>query len=195
MSAIDYTYSDHQLIQLLAKGDQNAFDRLYERYFAPVFNYAYQKTGDRFLAQEVVQELFINLWQQRERLLITGAVNAYIFTAAKHLIIDQYRREATRTRHTDTFSNRQELTSNQTEEQIWADDLQQTYEELLRQLPDRCRQVFVLSRQGLANREIARQLGIAEKTVEQHITKALRLLHQHLPKHLLTLLLMALYEY
>lgn len=192
MQAVYHTHSDTQLIQLLASDDQRAFDTLYERYFNQLFNYAYEKTGDRFLAQEVVQELFINLWQYRGRLSITNAVKAYIFTSAKHLIIDQYRRESSRIRHADTFFSRQTLSSNQTEEQVSVNELQQTYANFLDQLPEKCRQVFTLSRQGFTNHEIGQQVGIAEKTVEQHITKALRLLRQHLPEHLSLVLLISL---
>lgn len=189
MNSIYHTFSELQLIQLLAKDDQLAFDELYERYFTRLFNYAYKKVDDHFLAQEVVQELFINLWQQRKQLVIKGVVSAYIFTSVKNLIIDQYRRETLRFRHADAFSSRQTGTTNQTEEQIWANDLEQTYEKFLIQLPDKCRQVFKMSRQGFANREIAQELDIAEKTVEQHITKALRLLRPNLPHYLFVALI------
>ncbi|MBC8152033.1 MAG: RNA polymerase sigma-70 factor [Bacteroidetes bacterium] len=195
MSATNEILTDACLIQRLALDDQVAFGILYERYFVRLFNHAVQKTGDRFVAQEIVQELFINLWQQRGRfstLNIVGSVNGYLFTAAKHLIIDHYRREAARTRHRDAFADLQPLISNQTEEYVWTNDLQQTYERLLDRLPDKCRQVFFLSRQGYSNREIAGQEGIAEKTVEQHITKALRLLRQYLPEHLTIWLLLSL---
>lgn len=185
-------HSDAQLVTLLAEDDQAAFDALYERYFTRLFNYAYQKTEDRFTAQEVVQELFIHLWQQRRQLTITGTVSGYAFASAKHLIIDQYRRQTTRSRHADAFANGQSAVSNQTEEQVRVDELLEHYERSLGLLPEKCRQVFVLSRQGFTNREIARQLAISEKTVEQHITKALRLLRQHLPEHLTLLLLFSL---
>lgn len=185
-------HSDAQLIALLIEDDQVAFDELYERYFSRLFNYTYEKTGDRFTAQEVVQELFINLWQQRKRIAVFGTVSAYIFASAKHLIIDQYRKQAIRTRHADLFTTAQVLISDQTEEQVRVNELQENYERFLLQLPDKCRQVFTLSRQGFANREIADQLSISEKTVEQHITKALRLLRQHLPEHLTLLLFLAL---
>ncbi|MVM42056.1 sigma-70 family RNA polymerase sigma factor [Spirosoma sp. HMF3257] len=128
-------YSDNQLLQLVAQSDQQAYDELYERYFTQLFNYAYEKTSDRFLAQEVVQELFITIWQQRTRIEITGLAKSYIFTTAKHLIIDQYRREASRAHYTDTFMSRQPLFTNQTEEQVWANELERSYQEFLAQLP------------------------------------------------------------
>lgn len=193
---MDKTATDIFLIERLVLDDQLAFEALYERYFARLFNYAVKKTGDCFLAQEIVQELFINLWQQRGRLAVpgsVGSVSGYLFMAAKHLVIDQYRREAARTRHQDAFGNRQPSISNPTDEYIRTSDLLQTYERLLGQLPDRCRQVFVLSRQGYSNREIARQQGMAQKTVEQHITRALRLLRKHLSEHL-TILLLSLFS-
>lgn len=192
MPAAYRAYSDNQLLQLIAQSDQQAYDELYERYFTQLFNYAYQKTSDRFLAQEVVQELFITIWQQRTRIEITGLAKSYIFTTAKHLIIDQYRREASRAHYTDTFMSRQPLFTNQTEEQVWANELERSYQEFLAQLPPKCQQAFMLSRQGYTNREIAQQMGIAEKTVEQHISKALRLVRDWLPNYLLMVFILSL---
>ena len=176
----------------MGKDDETAFGMLYERYFSLLFTYAIGKTGDHFVAQEVVQELFINLWQQRNQVSIASSVRAYLFTAAKNLVIDQYRREAARSHHRDCFTDPQPLFTNQTEEQLQADELLQTYERLLLHLPDKCRRVFGLSRQAYSHREIARMEGITEKTVEQHITKALRLLRKHLPTHLVVPLLLSL---
>ncbi len=182
-------YTDNQLIELLADSDPKAFETLYNRYFTRLFNYAYDKTGDHFAAQEVVQELFINVWQQRERLHINSAVNGYLFKSAKHLVIDLYRRENSLNHHTDVFVNRQVYSSNQTEEQVRVNELQRTYAHFLNQLPDKCRAVFTLSREGFSNREIAEQMNISEKTVEQHITKALRLLRTQFPFLLLLLMM------
>jgi len=180
MSSLNSIYSDSDLIEQLALDNQSAFETLYEQYFGRLFSYANAKTGDHYMAQEIVQELFIHLWQHRHRLALIGPVRAYLFTSAKHLVIDQYRREAARSRHRAAFSDHQPLAANLIDEQFDADELQQAYERLLAQLPDKCRHVFSLSRQGYANREIADREGIAEKTVQYHITKALRLLRQHL---------------
>lgn len=176
--------SDNDLIDRLAAGDERAFDELYGRYFTRLYNYAFQKTGDAYMTQEVVQELFIHLWQRRERLAISGVVSAYLFASARNLIIDQIRKETSRSCHADVFARHQPQATNQTEEQLRFDELHQTYERLLDQLPDKCRQVFSLSREGTSHRDIASQLSISEKTVEQHITRALRLLRQHMPGYL-----------
>ncbi|MBO0933849.1 RNA polymerase sigma-70 factor [Fibrella aquatilis] len=194
MSASYNVHSDSDLVRRLALDDQAAFDALYERYFAALFSYSDAKTGDHYAAQEIVQELFINLWQHRHRLALTGSIKAYLFTSAKHLVIDQYRRTATRNRHQAAFSDHQLLAANLIDEQLEADELQQTYERLLAQLPDKCRRVFSLSRQGYTNAEIANREGIAEKTVEQHITKALRMLRQYLTKSALAMLLFSLFH-
>ena len=194
MPALDNVYSDSDLIERLALDDQSAFETLYERYFDRLFSYADAKTGDHYLAQEIVQELFIHLWQHRHQLAVTSSVRAYLFTSAKHLVIDQYRRTAARSRHRAAFSDHQPLAANLTDEQFEADELQQTYERLLARLPSKCRHVFSLSRQGYTNREIADREGIAEKTVEQHITKALHLLRQHLTNPAMLMLFFSLFR-
>lgn len=178
------TYSDEDLLDLMQQHDDElAFGELYNRYFRLLFNYAYEKVSDQFVAQEIVQELFVSLWQQRHHASIQ-ACRPYVFSVAKNLIISHYRKEFTRQRHYQQWGTLLPFTSDQCDQKALTDDLQQHYEKGLNLLPGKCREVFVLSRQGLPNREIARELGISEKTVEQHITKALRILRVHLREHL-----------
>nr|WP_184175802.1 RNA polymerase sigma-70 factor [Rhabdobacter roseus] len=164
--------------------DELAFGELYGRYFRPLFNYTYAKVNDEFTTQEIVQELFVSLWQQRHRYAVQ-VCRPYLFSMAKNLVINYFRKEFTRQRHHSQWGTLRPETTDPSDQQALTGDLQHRYEEGLKLLPEKCREVFVLSRQGLPHREIAGTLGISEKTVEQHITKALRILRGHLKEHLL----------
>lgn len=189
MSGRYVTCSDEDLVDIMHQyDDESAFAELYSRYFRPLFNYTYEKVNDRFVAQEIVQELFVSLWQQRHQHSIQ-ACRPYLFSVAKNLIISFYRKEQTRQRHYHQWGTLSPHTTDSSDQVILLDDLNHQYEEGLNRLPDKCREVFVLSRQGYTNRKIAQSLAISEKTVEQHITKALRSLRLHLKEHLRYLLI------
>lgn len=178
-------YSDEDLLALMQEHDDElAFSELYNRYFRLLYNYSFEKVSDPFVAQEIVQELFVSLWQQRHRHVVQSC-RPYLFAGARNLVISFYRKEFTRQRHYDRWEVLRPQSADSPDQGTLTDDLQHQYEEGLNLLPDKCREVFILSRQGIPNREIAQQLTISEKTVEQHITKALRTLRVHLKDHLL----------
>jgi RNA polymerase sigma-70 factor (family 1) len=185
MSSRYMTYPDEDLLTLMHEHeDELAFGELYNRYFRLLYNYSYEKVNDQFVAQEIVQELFVSLWQHRHRQVVQ-ACRPYLFSVAKNLVISYYRKEFARQRHYSQWGTLRPVATETSDQQTLTDDLQHRYEKGLTLLPGKCREVFVLSRQGMPNREIAQALAISEKTVEQHITKALRLLRIHLKEHLL----------
>ncbi|MCF2442844.1 RNA polymerase sigma-70 factor [Dyadobacter sp. CY345] len=183
MATVNFTYSDEQLLSLIQENnDESAFTMLYDRYFRILFNYTYSKVNDQFAAQEIVQELFVSIWQQSNRSKVNSG-RSYLFSSVKNLIISYYRKEYTRKFHYDRWQIQSEDSVNLTDQDILTSDLQIRYEEGLHLLPPKCKEVFILSRKGNSNKEIALQLSISEKTVEQHITKALRVLKEYLKEH------------
>lgn len=176
------TLSDEEILALIGEeSDENAFEELYERYFNVLFNYIFSKVGDQFTSQEIVQELFVCIWSQRQNRSIQSC-RSYFFSIAKKLIITHYRKELTRQKHYTQWEKQVETASNTTDHIIISKDLEERYHEGLQQLPSKCREVFLLSRTGESNRNIAEIMQISEKTVEQHITKARRQLKEFL-KH------------
>ena len=183
MRTINFTYSDEQILSLIQQNsDESAFTMLYDRYFRILFNYTYSKVNDQFAAQEIVQELFVSIWQQRHKNTVNSC-RSYLFSSVKNLIISYYRKEYTRKFHYDRWEVQSEGSVDLTDQDILTSDLQSRYEQGLHLLPPKCKEVFILSRKGHSNKEIARQLLISEKTVEQHITKALRVLKEYLKEH------------
>lgn len=182
--------SDENILALMSEQDDElAFAELYDRYFKTLFNYAYSKVNDRFTAQEIVQELFVSLWQQRRQHRVE-CCRSFLFTMAKRLIISFYRKEYTRQHHYGQWQIQRSHTSDLADQPTLASDLQHRYEEGLHLLSPKCHEVFVMSRQGFSNKQIGEQLQISEKTVEQHITKALRILKAHLKEHMICALLL-----
>ncbi len=181
--------SDEKLLDSIGvSDDRQAFEILYHRYSVRLFDYVHARVDDRYTAQEIVQELFVGLWQKRGSLSVQNC-RAYLFSAAKNLVISHHRQEIARAARQQSWVAERHREEGFTDQETIAQDLRARYQEGLHLLPDKCQRVFTLSRGGLTNREVADQLNISEKTVEQHITKALRFLKVYLKEHLAYLLL------
>jgi RNA polymerase sigma-70 factor (family 1) len=149
---------------------------LYARYFSKLYNHAYEKLHDRFLAQEVVQDLFVSFWQNRNKLEVHTSLASYFFVAIRYLIINQFKKQMIYEQKLARIAQTQSSMTDEINEWLDLQDLQTDYQAALKQLPEKCSEVFTMSRNGATNKEIAEALNISPKTVEQHITKALRTL-------------------
>ncbi len=187
----DFTkLSDDELVVLLKQDKLRAFKELYGRYWKKLYGEAYKRLKSKESAEEIVQEIFTNLWLKRHSLQITTTVGGYLYSIAGNRVIDRYRRELVRTKYKEAFWAVHSEADNSTEDAIMLRELTYTIETEVRQLPDKCRSVYELSRnEHKTNREIALQLGISEKTVENHLTKALKRLRIGLSHYLMVIML------
>ena len=177
--------SDDELLVLIKQDKLSAFKELYSRYWKKLYAEAYKRLSSKELAEEIVQELFANLWLQRHARQINSTVGGYLYNAVTNRVIDQYRKEMVRNRHRDAMMVTHAEADNATEDAIMLRDLAYAIETEVSQLPDKCRQVYELSRNEYkSNKEIALMLGISEKTVENHLTKALKRLRVGLGHYL-----------
>jgi RNA polymerase sigma-70 factor (family 1) len=164
--------TDGELIGLISTGDKAAFTEIYNRYWKKTLAIAYNHTKDKSAAEEIVQEIFIGLWNRRAKIDIRVPAH-YLATAAKFAVFKTYYRAQKREQRLLNSLSFEE--SHEIEELISARLLQEYINGLVEQLPERCRLVFKYSREaGLSIPEIAGEMDIAEKTVEAHLTKALR---------------------
>jgi len=153
------------------------FESIYRACIGKLCRIAYNYSGDKAVAEGIVQEVFSSVWERRKTLQLTGPVENYLVRAVKLAVLDTLRRQASRRKHIErSLENRSESLP-LTEQQVYANDLIHTIDKLVGKLSPQCKQVYELSRgKGLTNREIADGLQIAEKTVEAHLTKALKFL-------------------
>lgn len=163
-------------MEALRGGDASAFTGIYRRYWQKLYAIAYHRLGTRQAAEDVVHEVFASLWKNRERSEIRS-LYAYLAAATRYTII----RETARRGH-KTQPVPEEAADAPVIDLLF---LERMIAEEVNQLPDKCRLVYRYSREtGLTNREIAREMGISEKAVEKHISRALSHLRLHL-RHLL----------
>ena len=171
--------TDQMIIQHLAQGDVRAFDFLYQKYFSKLYGAVYKRLQNRELTEEVVQELFISLWERRTVLAISTTIESYLFSSVKYLVIAQYKKNNLFEKYSNSL-NQEANNDNFTEQAVAFDELNGAYQNALKLLPERCREVFLLKRSGLSQREISEKMDISEKTVENQMTKALKVLREAL---------------
>ncbi|HEY0669644.1 MAG TPA: RNA polymerase sigma-70 factor [Sphingobacteriaceae bacterium] len=183
--------SDNDLLELLKKDDVYAFKEIYKRYWKKVYGAAYKRLKSKELSEEIVQELFVTLWSKRQALQLRTSLSGYFYSSVSHYIIDCYRKELVRQKYRDAFKASCVPSDNSTEETYNLKELSHTIEKEVLQLPDKCRSVYELSRkENKSNKEIALHLGISEKTVENHLTKALNRLRVSLNNYLFLFILL-----
>lgn len=171
-----HSLDEKELLILLKDGDKKAFAELYDRYWERMVVTAYVKLECRQDAEEIVQELFVELWRRRASLEINNSFYTYLAGAVKYKI---YTFLAKKQKESDTV---RQLTvaqdCNTTQQWLDYELLREDLEKAVLELPEKCRLVFRLSREkGLSNREIAESLQVSVKAIEKHLTKALSHLH------------------
>lgn len=158
------------------------FEALFRENHAHCLAFATHYTGDAHVAEEIVQQVFLRLWEKRETITITGPVKAYLFSAIRNTAISQWRKDVVRSEKETGYGKISETTTGAGEE---VKELERLYRQALDRLPERCREVFVLSRQqNMKYAEIAEAMNISVKTVENQMGKALKILHQELKEYL-----------
>lgn len=174
--------TDIQLIHMLHERDAApAFEEIYNRYWGKLYSSAYKRLKSQTVAEEIVQDVFTDIWERREDLTIKNDLAVYLFSAIKYRTINYIHKEIVKNKYASERFNILPQFDNSTEDKIIANDLNHHLEDEVQSLPMRCREVYELSRYShQSNKEIAFQLGISEKTVENQITKALRRLRTSL---------------
>jgi RNA polymerase sigma-70 factor (ECF subfamily) len=165
------TYADDQLVALLQDGDAEAFTEIYIRYWKLLFYVSSKRLNNYTEAEETVQNIFTDLWARRTSINIHTSLKYYLATAVQYQVMNFLAKKQILNSLEQTENK---PSTNVADQALTFHELQQQIMELVRALPEKCRLVYHLSREkGLSNKNIASNLGISEKTVENQITKAL----------------------
>ncbi|GAA5224883.1 RNA polymerase sigma factor [Membranihabitans marinus] len=173
---------DSILIKYVAQGNRAAFNTIYYRYWESLFRSVYAVLHDKDLSLDVVQEVFIWFWENRKKWTITN-LKPYLNAAVKYKIANTIRHNKIHIRAIESIAITQQDEVFNLEDELEVRELKAVILDFTNQLPSRCQQIFRMSRfEQLSNKEIAKKLGISEKTVENQITIALKKLKVDLGK-------------
>lgn len=183
--------SSEVLMERVKRADHKAFSMLYDRFWEQMYVKAFSILGDRNIAKDVVQEIWISVWERRTKIDNTN-IEGYLFRAVRFKIYNQFRTLKYRDKLIEEFvqNYKSQIPVNTTDEHIQFKDTETIIFLTVNGLPKKCKQVFQLSRfEGLKNNEIADKLNISQRTVETHISNALKVIKKH------TILLFLLFNF
>ena len=167
------------ILRGLRQGEEASYRALFEHYYPVLVTFALRYVTDLDQAKELVQEVFIKLYQKREALQIAQSLKSYLFKAVYHQCLNTIKQAKLRQQHQQQAAQERTDTDD-TDHLVEAETIQRIYQ-AIETLPEQCRRIFTMNRfEGMNNQAIADQLGISKRTVETQISKALKLLRQAL---------------
>ena len=168
------------MVKGLREGNENAYAKLFQEYYRPLAVFANKYLNDLDSSRELVQDLFVSLYESRKSVIITTSLKSYLYQAVRNRCLNHLKRRDVRRVYQKHSSLEQDATES-LDERISANELEYEIFRIIYHLTPKCREVFIMSRvKGLKNQEIAGTLNISIRTVETHISNALKTLRQHL---------------
>jgi RNA polymerase sigma-70 factor (family 1) len=175
------TYTEQELLQLSADGDEAAFTILFNLYKHRLYSYLLRLSGSPEMTEDVIQEIFLKLWDQRTSMGQIEQFGAYVFRMAQHRIINSFKRSAKETLILAELRRQTKSPVSEAEDNLSAREVQRRFHEALEKLSPRQKLIYQLSRDhGLKHDEIAQRLHISRSTVNNHMILALRTIRDHL---------------
>ena len=172
--------NDQHFLELIAAGDQNAFRRIFETYSNKVYGFALKLTRSTTLAEEIVQDVFMKIWINRESLEAIRSFPAYIFTLTKNHTFNTLKRIAIEEAAKNTLGKKMNVANYETEDAVNYNESQRLLNQAINNLPPQQKLVYSMCQQeGLKYEEVAQRLKISRLTVKTHMQQALRSIKSH----------------
>ena len=182
------TCDDKSLLHRLLQGDEQAFIETYDRYWYKLFLSCYRRTRNKAAAEEIVQNLFLKLWERRGTLAIVQLEN-YLFSSIRNATIDFLNKQMVADKYLEHRKAYHSLEANTTEEMVELVNLEEEMEKGLQALSGKSEEVFRLHRiHNWPVEKIARHLNLSEKTVHYHLTRSVKFIRSYLQEFTLTLI-------
>lgn len=178
--------SNTELIKLLKKGDIAAFDAIYNQYCHKLHQFVFMYLKQEEDAEEVVQEVFIKIWESREKVDVYLSFESFLFTIAYNSTMSLLRKRVSETKSREYLKSLQKIeTEEMVIDEIQYNELNNKVQSLLEQLSPRQSEIYLLSREeGLSHKEIAIKLNISESTVNNHLVTILKFLKSNIDSSL-----------
>ncbi len=188
-------YSEEKLLEAIRQDDEKAFAELFNRYWHKAHVMAYSKVRHKQVTEEIVQDLFMTLWDKRASLSIHN-ISSYIFTSIKNKSLNYIESCIVRKKYWEYYKAFVPQTEESTDKIVEYNELMEAIEQGMEHLPKKTKRIFQLSRlEGRSVSEIAKLLNLSEKAIEYHLTNSLKHLRLHLKDSIVTIAASTLYYF
>ena len=168
-------YSDSEVIEGIKNDNLKIFEYIFRLYYKQLCDFANKYLQSMDSSEEVVQDIFYQIWKKRQELNIKSSLKSYLYTSVKNNCLQQIRVHNLDLKYENYYISHYNNESIDPADELKAKELNETIQKALNSLPEKCRQIFEMSRyDGLKYHEIAKQLSISIKTVEANMGKALK---------------------
>lgn len=173
------------LLDDLKNGSEEAFEKIYSRYVGKLFNFMMSMTkGNEYLAEEMVQNAFIKLWETRDRIDINKSILSYLATISKNTLFNYHKRQTVEFIYKEMQLREINSYDSSTEHEVEEKWLKMVLNDMIVKLPPGRQRIFIMSRiEGLSTTEISDKLGVTKSTVETQISLALKFIRSEFNKH------------
>ncbi|CAH0994569.1 RNA polymerase sigma-H factor [Emticicia aquatica] len=177
--------SEQDIVSAIKQGDERIFESIFRKYYQSLCNYANSILKEMDESEEIVQHLFLSIWEKRSDLEISISLKSYLYRAVHNHCLNRIKHLKIREDYQQYATNFYDSSYESVSQTVIKNELEIKIEEAIRKLPEQCRLIFRMSRfDELKYHEIAEQLGLSPKTVENQIGKALKLLRVELAEYL-----------
>lgn len=177
-------YPDDELVALLKQNDQAAFTEIYDRYYAPLFTHVNKMVMDEDLSQDILQEVFIWIFEKAISLEISSSLKTYLYTAVRYKVFDAIKHNKVRTDYVTDIAAYSDDAVYNADERLRLAELVSIIDKEIELMPPKMKEIFNLSRKRhLSHKEIADLLGVSEHTVRTQIQRALKILRSNKDLH------------
>ncbi|WP_160070015.1 RNA polymerase sigma-70 factor [Sphingobacterium bovisgrunnientis] len=168
--------TEKEILNALKEGDHKVFSVVYDRYAEELLHFIYGFTKDKQICEDILHEIFMDFWRRKESIEIKSNLKSYLFSSAKYAVLTFIRSEKVRQKYVDHFNLfLSQLSTNETYEISDLNDLHCIISMCLEKLPNKCKEAFCMSRfQHKSIHEIAQEMNISPRTVENYITLGLK---------------------
>lgn len=182
------SHSDHQLLGMLKLGDKAALNEIYKRYQGILYSHAFRRFPDREEVRDVVQDIFINLWNNREHLQVGASLAAYLYASVRNRLLNIIRHQKVQDSYLHSLQNFIDKGENITDEKLREKELIRLVEHEVAALPAQMRLIFEMSRHlNMSHQQIAEELNLSPLTVRTQVRNALRILKVRLGARVFTI--------
>lgn len=186
---------EKDLIVRLKYGDQTAFELLFHFYYPGLVMFSTQFTADRNEAEEIVQDFFVRFWQRHDQISLTDSLKSFFFLSVKNSSLNFLKHKKVEEKYIRKMTEMADRHLAYDPDLYVDSELQEKVKQAIDLLPERCREVFVMSRlRGMRNDDIASELNISKRTVETQISKALKVLRVELKDYVALLILFGIHS-